>query len=269
MNTIKHIKDQLKNLHAPQNSVVLMHTSLRSIGEVEGGAMALLDALIEYFTAQGGLFCVPTHTWDNLFKDKITLDLSAPESNLGAFSTVAVNDNRGVRSLNPTHSMVVFGDRDKAIDFIKDDEYIDSPTSPDSCYGKLFTMSGYVLLVGVAQDKNTYLHTVAEILNIPNRMTKDKTVEATVRDLNGEISKRRLRFFDCSFSEDISLLFPKYDTAFRYHRAIKDGFIGNAPCQLCDAVKLKDTIELIFQNSGGKDPLEYIEPIPQKWYCNK
>ena len=73
---------------APRDRVVLVHTSLRLIGEVEGGAQGLLDALIDYFTERGGLLCVPTHTWNNLGEDRFTLDMTKCESNLGAFPSV-------------------------------------------------------------------------------------------------------------------------------------------------------------------------------------
>ena len=98
------IKEQLKKMNAPKDSVVMVHASLRLVGEIEGGGEALLDALIEYFTEDGGLLCVPTHTWGNLGTDKITLDLTKGESNLGAFAVIAANDKRGIRSANPTHS---------------------------------------------------------------------------------------------------------------------------------------------------------------------
>ena len=64
--TKSELLSQLEALHIPRDRVVLMHSSLRLIGQIEGGAAALLDVLIEYFTAEGGLFCVPTHTWANL-----------------------------------------------------------------------------------------------------------------------------------------------------------------------------------------------------------
>ena len=46
---------QLSQMNIPQSRVVLMHSSLRMIGKVEGGAKTILDAMIEYFTADGGL----------------------------------------------------------------------------------------------------------------------------------------------------------------------------------------------------------------------
>ena len=70
-----------------------MHSSLRLIGQVEGGATALLDTLIEYFTKDGGLFCVPTHTGYNLSQN-ITLDLSGDSTSLGVFSALAIRDGK-------------------------------------------------------------------------------------------------------------------------------------------------------------------------------
>lgn len=263
MYTKNDILAQLQAMNAPRDGVVLMHASLRAIGSVDGGAETLLDALIEYFTEQGGLFCVPTHTWDDLVKE-ITLDMAGDRNCLGAFSTVALRDARGIRSENPTHSMMVFGDREKAESFIKNDAFVTTPTAPDSCYGKLT----HVLLAGVAQNRNTYLHCVDEMLATPNRMDKEP-VMTTVRRHDRELVKRPITLYYTDYTDDISYRFPKYDTAFRYHGCITDGYLGNAPTQLCDARKMKDTIELIFRRSGGIDPLQGEEPIPQSWYCTK
>ena len=262
--TKKDILAQLAAMGAPRDRAVLAHTSLRLIGNIEGGAEALLDAFIEYFTAEGGLFCVPTHTWHRLGED-VVLDMSSDENCLGAFSSVALRDGRGVRSENPTHSMVVFGDRERAERFIRDDAHVKTPTAPESAYGKLFSEGGYVLLAGVSQNKNTYLHAVAEILELPNRMEKEYYKVGVIRS-DGARTDRDFKLFYADFSDDVSHRFEKYDMAFRYHGCIKDGSIGNAPTQLCDARKMKETVELIFRNSGGVDPLATEEPIPPRWY---
>ena len=123
-----------------------------------------------------------------------------------------------------------------------------------------------MLLVGVAQNRNTYLHAVEEILNVSNRMDGDPVSTCTRRE-NGERVRRVLAFYQADFTHDVSERFPKYDTAFRYHRCITDGFVGNAPVQLCDARKMKETIALIYRNSNGADPLASEGSIPQKWYC--
>lgn len=264
--SLDEISKQLRALSPPEGKIVLMHSSLRSVGSVEGGAEGLLDVLVRHFTKDGGLFCVPTHTWHNLEKD-ITLDLRSHDHCLGAMSKIAICDGRGVRSLNPTHSMVVFGDRARALEFIKDDLDVETPTDPKSCYGKIIDFGGQILLVGVNHQKNTVLHTVDEMLSVPNRMENEFTT-VSVLDDSGVRYDRKIRLFYTDYTDDISYRFYKYETAFRYHRCIVDGFIGNAPTQLCDALRMKRVIELIYQNSGNSDPLFGEDAIPQKMYCS-
>lgn len=264
--TKSDITAQLCAMGAPTDSVVLVHSSLRAIGKVDGGAEALLDAFIEYFTRDGGLFCVPTHTWKYLDRE-ITLDMASDETCLGAFSSIAISDGRGVRSENPTHSMVVFGDRDRALRFIADDAFVNFGTAADSCYGKLCTMGGKIMLVGVAQNRNTYIHAVEDMLSMPNRISANPRTVA-VKRLSGESVKREVYVHETDFTDDVSLRYVKYETPFRYHGCITDGFIGDAPVQLCDARRIKETVELIYKNSD-EDVMCTELPISQALYCNK
>ena len=259
---------QLSQLNIPRDRVVIVHTALRLIGQVEGGAQTILDALIEHFTTTGGLLCIPTHTWDNLGKQEITLDMTDSHTSLGAFSDFAAADPRGIRSENPTHSVVVFGDREKANAFIAKDTQTLSGTGPDSCYSNLYHQKGFVLLIGVAQTANTYLHTVDEMLGMPNRVTTDLHPVAVKRP-NGEIVHRQLKMHYTDYHPDICVRFPKYETPFRYYGAITDGFFGNAPVQACDAVIMKQVMELILKNHKGKDPLEKEWPFPPSVYCKE
>ena len=221
--TKQELLTQLAALKIPQGGVVLVHSSLRLIGSVEGGGLTVLDALIEYFTADGGLLCIPTHTWGSLHKE-ITLDVTDPVTCLGALSNLAAADPRGIRSENPTHSMMVFGDPDRARAFVADDAHVGSGTAPDSCYGKIYEEGGHILLVGVSHSRNTYLHCVEEMLNTPNRLTAEPR-DVAVRRATGEVVHRRMRCHHTDFTPDISMRFPKYETAFRYHGGITDGFL--------------------------------------------
>ncbi len=256
---------QLSDLRIPRDRVVMVHSSLRLIGNVEGGMQTILDTLIEYFTAEGGMLCFPTHTWMNLGKKDITLDMNDPTTCTGALANLAAADPRGVRTENPTHSAVVFGDREKVLKFVADEAHVDSGTAPDTCCGKLYTYGGYVLLIGVTQTSNTFLHTVEERLGVPDRIT-DKKYPVKIKRKNGEIVERELRFHYTSYHPDICLRFHKYEMPFRYYGAITDGFFGNAPMQVCDAVIMKDVMELIWKNSG-EDPFTREEAFRPSLYC--
>lgn len=267
MYTRSDIFAELARMGAPRESVVLLHSSLRLIGEVEGGAQGLLDALIEYFTEEGGIFALPTHTWDNLGTDKITLDLTKNESNLGALARIALEDGRGVRSENPSHSVVVFGDRARALALIEGECDLFTPTAPDSFYGRLYTEGGYVLLAGVGQTKNTYLHAVDEILGTKNRMG-GAPYTVTVKRKTGEILTRKMTLFDYrgDHIEDISLRFEKLALPFRYHGCVTDGWLGDAPAMLCSARGMLDVMRRLYA-ACPHDPLADETPILPKYYA--
>ena len=151
--TKAQILKQLKEMGAPQDNVVVVHISLKSVGEIEGRGEGLLDALIEYFTAQGGVLCVPAHTWHQTFSE-IVLDKNDPRTCIGKFPEIAAQDKRGRRTSNPTHSLMLFGDKTRVQELLDAEEKIVTPTAVESVHGKLYD-DGYVLLIGVGQDKNT------------------------------------------------------------------------------------------------------------------
>ena len=265
--TKSNIIAQLKKMGVPRDKVVIMHSSLRSIGKTENGAKTILDAMIEYFTEEGGLFAVPTHTWADIGKD-ITLDMTDRKTCLGAFSAFALSDSRGIRSENPTHSLIVFGDREKALKFIDGELRVTSGTSPESCYGKMIALDGYILLVGVNHARNTFLHSAEDILGVKNRLSHN-SVEVSVKLNTGEVVRTNVHPHKTDFTSDVSLRYPKYETVFRYFGAITDGFIGNAPTQACSCRGMLTAMETVIKNAKQDDVLANEFPIPQKLYCKR
>ena len=263
MYTKEQILTQLKSLVKPCGKPVIVHSSMRAVGKVEGGAQTLLDALIEYFTADGGLLIIPTHTWAN-FEDKkpVILDYTDNKTCTGILSDLALNDKRGYRSYNPTHSVVAFGDN--AEQFVKADDLVLTPCSPNGCYAKIIEESGYVLLIGVGQEKNTLLHCVEELLSMPNRMSA-LPIKMGIKQIDGKVVYREFHYLTEEIC-DTSLYFPKYEKAFRHHGAIIDGVIGDAKAQFCCASKMKEVAFLIHERSAKKELFADDKPITPKYY---
>ena len=260
----KKIFEDLRALGAPRDKIVIMHSAYSLVGDFEGGAKAFLDTLIEYFTAEGGLFCIPTHSWGLMEETDLVLDMTEKYTNLGLLPRLALEDGRGIRSENPTHSIVVFGDRERAEDLIECEKYVKTPTSPDGFYGAFLSEGGYILLLGVTHTSNTFLHAVDEILEIPGRFST-KPIHTKVKRADGEIVEREIYMYreDCG---DISCLFDKFSLAFDYKGAAKRGKVGDAPAILCNSQAMTDVVELIYSRSDGIDPLGDEIPIPPKWY---
>lgn len=256
MITKSEIENQLKKFNS-YGKPVIVHTSLKAIGEIEGGADTLLDALVSVFASNGGVLCIPTHTWK-----KCVLDLNKAESCLGVLPTIASARKNGVRSMHPTHSITVFGE--KAEEFVKNEAFVDSPTNPNGCYGNILQEKGYVLLIGVGQEKNTLIHCIEELLEIPNRLTKE-TITAQIIDKNGIVTDRKLRWFD-PIIPDVSVNFGKFEKAFRYYGAIEDGKLGNAKMQFCSSEKMMEALRIIYSNTKGKEILGDDAPLDEMLY---
>jgi aminoglycoside 3-N-acetyltransferase len=263
MNAITKLQilEQLEKFRHIKGKIVTVHTSLKAVGEIEGGGETLLDALIEFFACDGGLLCVPTHTWNSLVFDR-----RKAESCIGVLPRLAAAHPDGIRTLHPTHSMVVFGDKKLAEGFVENEAIVDTPANPKGCYGKLLAQDGYVLLIGVGQNKNTFIHCVEEMLDVPDRLTKD-VVERTVIHKDGREEKRYLHWFDNKIP-DVSVYFHKFEAPFRFFGCIEDAFIGNAKVQICRAGKMKDVIELIYKNNNFGELLDNDLPINEDLYKN-
>lgn len=260
MITKKEIIKEIENFNIPKGKIVTVHTSLKKVGEIEGGGETLLSSLVEVFTKDGGILCVPTHTWDSDI-----YDLRKSESCIGTLPRLAASHKDAFRTLHPTHSMAVFGEEERVKRFIENEEKADTPANPKGCYGKIYEEDGYVILIGVGHDKNTYIHFVEELLGVPDRLTEEKA-EKTIIHKDGREEKRYLYWFDEAKIPDVSVYFPKFEPAFRYHSCIEDAALGNAPVQICSARKMKEVIELIYSRNSMKELLDNDRALDEKLY---
>ncbi|MGN1345549.1 MAG: AAC(3) family N-acetyltransferase [Eubacteriales bacterium] len=272
MYTKNSIFEDLAQMNAPRDGAVLVHTSLRAVGEVEGRGEGFLEALIEYFTADGGLLLIPTHTWKNLEDlSRPTVDMASPETCIGTLPGIAAVHPMAHRSLHPTHSMAVFDGRTKSGEagpaeaYIAGEVMIDTSTSPRGCYGRLYDVGGKILLIGVGHNRDTYLHSAEERIGVPNRLSAEMA-PTTIRLPSGDLIERPIYHHHAEGISDVSAHYPKYEPAFRFRGAITDGTIGSAPAQLCDARIMTDTLRLIRERSGGVELLADDEPLSPALY---
>jgi len=246
MFTKSDIHAQLGEMGVKRSDTVLMHTSMKAIGEVEGGAEGFLDIMIDYF-AEEGLLLVPTHTWARVFaKEPVspTLDMSSDYTCIGLIPSLAAAHPMGHRSLHATHSMAAFGKNAEA--YIAGEVMVDTFTNPRGCYGRLSDVGGKVLLVGVGHNRNTYLHSCEERLDVPNRLS-DVPFPTTIRLTSGDIINRPLRGHAARGCSDVSAHYPKFEPAFRLAGAITDGFIGSAKTQFCDCITMHHVMAAIHK----------------------
>ena len=107
MYTKAELKQQLQNAGLTGKETILIHSSMKAIGEVESGADTVLDAWMEYFA--DGLLLLPTHTWANVNAEHPVYDYRSTPSCVGLLTNLFRQRAGVVRSLHPTHSLAGFG----------------------------------------------------------------------------------------------------------------------------------------------------------------
>lgn len=255
MLTITDIHEFLRSIGIKKNDTVLVHTSMKSLGEVEGGCDGLIDSFTSYLT--DGLFVVPTHTWAVVNKDNPVYDVNTTVPNIGALPTVAAFRGDGVRSLHPTHSVAAFGKR--AAEFVSGEEKCTSPCAPGGVWNRLLSEKAKILLLGVEQNRNTFIHAVDEIIDLPYRLGEAYNV--TVIGYNGESYSYEYR----PHGKTGSSSFGVYETPFVKCGALTFAKLGETKVGVFDTVRGTEVVKLLWKNAEYDLTLDPKE-IPESYY---
>lgn len=253
--TKKDLAEQIIKLGIKKSDTVIIHTSMKAIGNVEGGADTVLDVFIEYLK-DDGLFLVPGHTYKEVRKT-LLYDVKNTVPCVGIIATLACKRKDGIRSLHPTHSMIAFGK--KAQKYVLGEEKCQSPTSPGGCWSRLSAIDAKIFLIGVGQNKNTFIHSVDEKYNL-HRLSENILPIKTITK-NKKIIDTPCRVFNHT-AEDLSVSnnFEKFTTVFENQGAIKYGRFGDAEVQVCSARKIEDILTILIKSSS-KDLFIDNDPI--------
>ena len=157
---------QLKVLGVGPGSVLVVHTSFRATGPVQGGPRGLIEVLLECLGPQGTL-AMPSWGDDTLFEPSRT-----PCRELGIVADTFWR-LPGVRRSDSPHSFAAHGPRAAEITAPHPPDF---PHGPDSPIGRVRDLDGQVLLLGVGHDANTTVHLAEALAGVPYRVPKYCTV---------------------------------------------------------------------------------------------
>lgn len=262
MLTKKDVFALFETFGIPRDAIVTVHSSLREVGPIEGGADGLLDMMKEYLC--DGLLLIPTHTWANVNAANPVFDVRSTVPCIGTLSKVAAFRKDGYRSLHPTHSMAGFGKNAEA--HLQGEEKSTTPAPVGGALSRLYELGGYVLLIGVGHERNTYLHSIDERVDYPNRIA-DAGFPVTVIDHEGQ--ERQLAEFHphhtAGISCGLSEYYRNYKHALDVTGAVQYAWLGNALVYGCDCRKMTDTVLRILQHAD-RDMCIGIQEIPEAWY---
>lgn len=236
MYTKQDLLDALRAMHVDPHGTLLVHSSMKAIGEVEGGADTVLDALCEYM--EDGLLVLPTHTWRQMNETYTVFDSRTEPSCVGLLTNLFMRRDGVHRSLHPTHSVAARGK--DAADYTAGEEKTLTPCPRNGCWGKLYDRRAQILFIGCSLKSNTYLHGVEEWVDTPNRL-KPTPQDFTVIDKHGDAhTVTQYRHHTSAPVVDPSEHYDKMEPLFVSGGAVTYGTFGDARCILGDAVKMAD-----------------------------
>lgn len=247
--TGKMICADLKKLGLKAGDTVLVHSSLSSIGKVEGGADTVIDTLLEVIGKKGTLLMpsFPAGSEHELLRNGLIFDLKTSPSGLGIIPETFRKRKNAIRSLNPTHSIAAIGAQ--AEEIAAGHEHCNVSAGRNTPFEKLIRTGGKILLLGVTHDSNTTLHFIENTNGAPT--------------LSRELFRPLL--IDMDGRTHVVPTHPHMPGLRRRYQCVesdlldagiqKNGKLGNALSRLIDASAMTGII-------GGKiqkDPLYLIE----------
>ena len=238
VHTKKSLLNDLEKMKIDPKGTIIVHSSMKSIGEVVGGADTVINAFVEFM--KDGLLVFPTHTWDAVHAEQPRFHSDSTPSHIGILTELFRQHPTSIRSLHPTHSVAAIGKDAK--EFTAGDEKFDTPTARESAWGKLLDRQAKIVLIGVGLETNTFIHGIEEWFDVSGRMTESHEPLVTVLPDGKEIAVPSRRHA----SSVISLHYPKVENLLVEEGAIEYAEFGDATVLVCDAVLLTKYISAML-----------------------
>lgn len=234
------LEDELRKVGIKQGDVVIVHSSLKSVGNVTGGAETVIKAFQKVLTEKGTLV-LPTFTFSLIQWAKEPFNKNTTPSRVGIITEIFRQMDGVSRNNHPTHSIAAWG-------ALKDELIQTDLTAPPcgigSVFEKLFNLNAKILMLGTRQDTNTMLHFCEKkaglkYINIPFSTDREHEI-ALMKD--GEAIKEVI----ISEVPGCSRGFNKSEKYLRKAGIIKDVWIGEARSQLLEAKPLvKEMVKIL------------------------
>jgi aminoglycoside 3-N-acetyltransferase len=185
---------------------VFVHSSLKSLGYVEGGPIAVFEGLWDALGPDGTMI-VPTYylpggTIANAAKDPdYVFDPSEHGSNLGALPAAFLGFPGVRRSLHPTHSVSAVG---RHAGFVTADHHrAASVFGEGSPWQRFVELDGKLLGIGISMGPVTFYHRLEDEMGdrFPLPVKRPETHRLRARDATGTVHEVPVRAFHVEYMQ--------------------------------------------------------------------
>jgi aminoglycoside 3-N-acetyltransferase len=221
----------LRDLGLDNGDIVLLHSSLVSLGNVNGGPATVIDAFLEVIGEEGTLL-VPVF------------------GALGVLTDEVKQRPGVVISPCPVGTLAALGK--DAEELCRDHWKAETAHGHDTPFTRIAERNGYICLLGVDQDRNTTLHSIEALLELPYLNTATRTFTTP----DGEEVTKSWKYYPGPHRDFIGLD-PLLQPAMSRKR------IGNAEVRLINAREMYEIALAV----GSSDPAFVLCDNPECGDC--
>jgi aminoglycoside 3-N-acetyltransferase len=244
------IVDDLRRLSVCAGQVVFVHSSLSSLGQVQGGAGTLVDAFLEVIGPKGTLV-VPTFTLTNGRADMPIFDLRKDRSEMGAMTEAVRTRPSALRSRHLLHSVAGLGEHAATITAV----HGPSAWAGDGPFWQLYLLNARIVLLGVPYLRCTWFHVIEQLVQVRYRSWVQK--QAWLCDDDGRIKPLPT----CIYRSNVGFVgndFNKFGALLEAAGHVQVGAVGNAMTR-CFGVRAAHTLGVALYR---QDPLLFVKTTP-------
>ena len=239
------IARDLTSLGLVGGDTVFVHSSLSSMGHVEGGAETVVDAFVDVLGPEGTLV-VPTFTLARARKPGVVFDIVNDPSEVGRITEVVRTRPGARRSPHLILSVAALGAHSDMAAF-----HGPSGWAADGPFWRVHELDGRILLVGVPYLRCTYFHMIEQLLQAPYRRWEE--FEARLLEPDGTLRPLVTRTFSTEkgfVGNDLN----KLGAILEERGLVHVGAIGNAVARLFSARDAVSTGVDVYRD----DPLLFV-----------
>lgn len=188
---VSQLASQLLTAGVRPGGALLVHSALRALGPVPGGAETVIRSLLAALGDEGTLL-LPSLSYQHVTARQPRFDVRLSPSNVGALAEHFRTRPGTQRSLHPTHSICAVGPLASVL--LRDHLLDSTPCGQHSPLHLLPQHNGQILMLGCGLGPNTSMHGVEELVEPPYLFNGEMTYRLV--DLDGKVVNKRYRDHD-------------------------------------------------------------------------
>jgi len=244
-NTQTQFQNDLISLGVRRDGVLLVHSSMHSLGVISGGAETIIAGLMNVLGNDGTLL-MPALSYEHVTPDNPYFDVNKTPSNVGALPEFFRLREGTLRSIHPTHSVCAVGRlASKIIEHHIEDT---TPCGENSPFHLLPDYDGQILMLGCGLKPNTSMHAIEELVEPPYLYKPPLEYYLTLTDgtqLTKAYKPHNFRGYEQCYERIEQVM----------SSGLQHGRVLNAECYLIEARSLWDSVLSALR----QNPLHFVD----------